>query len=59
MSHQGQAPADAPETVALAGFVNTLAKSAAGAKMFMDWHSYSQFFVFRKHLLKLSDRFSS
>ena len=49
MSSQGEAPADAAETAALAKFVNTLAKSAAGAKMFIDWHSYRQLFIFRKH----------
>jgi len=54
MSGQGEAPADAAETAALAKFVNTLAKSAAGAKMFIDWHSYRQLFMFRKHLSLLS-----
>ena len=45
---KGEAPADAPETRAIAGFINYLAQTPAGAKMYTDWHSYSQLFMFRK-----------
>lgn len=49
MSHQGLAPEDAPETRALAKFIDALATSKAGAKLFIDWHAYSQVFLFRKY----------
>ncbi len=45
---QGEAPSDAPETVGLATFIDNLASSTAGVKMFTDWHSYSQLFMSRK-----------
>ena len=45
---KGEAPADAPETRAIAEFINYLAQTPAGAKMYTDWHSYSQLFMFRK-----------
>jgi carboxypeptidase A4 len=46
--YKGEAAEDAPETRAIAGFINNLAQSPAGAKMYTDWHSYSQLFLFRK-----------
>ncbi|KAL9048055.1 MAG: hypothetical protein Q9206_006273 [Seirophora lacunosa] len=42
---RGRAPADAPETVVLANFVNKLATSAQKLKLFIDYHSYSQLFM--------------
>ncbi|KAI4248211.1 MAG: hypothetical protein L6R42_009377, partial [Xanthoria sp. 1 TBL-2021] len=42
---KGLAPADAPETVVLANFVNKLAASAQKLKLFIDYHSYSQLFM--------------
>ncbi|KAL8788338.1 MAG: hypothetical protein Q9213_001735 [Squamulea squamosa] len=42
---KGSAPADAPETVVLANFVNKLAASAQKLKLFIDYHSYSQLFM--------------
>ncbi|KAI4169160.1 MAG: hypothetical protein LQ343_005905 [Gyalolechia ehrenbergii] len=41
----GSAPADAPETVVLANFVNKVAASAQKLKLFIDYHSYSQLFM--------------
>lgn len=43
----GSAPADAPETVVLANFVNKVAASAQKLKLFIDYHSYSQLFMTR------------
>ncbi|KAH6890802.1 hypothetical protein BKA70DRAFT_1539383 [Coprinopsis sp. MPI-PUGE-AT-0042] len=43
---KGRAAADAPETQGLQAFVNAHAQSAAGAKMYVDWHSYSQLFMY-------------
>ena len=48
---QGLAPGDASETAGLAAFLDAKAKSAAGAKMFIDWHSYSQLFMYREYLV--------
>ncbi|KAL9031366.1 MAG: hypothetical protein Q9196_000621 [Gyalolechia fulgens] len=42
---RGSAAADAPETVALANFVNKVAASAQKLKLFIDYHSYSQLFM--------------
>ncbi|KAL8926808.1 MAG: hypothetical protein Q9172_001624 [Xanthocarpia lactea] len=42
---KGRAPADAPETVVLANFLNKLAASAQKLKLFIDYHSYSQLFL--------------
>ncbi|KAL8669833.1 MAG: hypothetical protein Q9168_005598 [Polycauliona sp. 1 TL-2023] len=42
---KGSAPADAPETVVLANFVNKMASSGRGLKLFIDYHSYSQLFM--------------
>ncbi|KAI4225539.1 MAG: hypothetical protein L6R36_003845 [Xanthoria steineri] len=42
---KGLKPADAPETVVLANFVNKLAASAQKLKLFIDYHSYSQLFM--------------
>ncbi|PPQ70189.1 hypothetical protein CVT24_003905 [Panaeolus cyanescens] len=44
--YKGAAAADAPETRGLAAFIDARAKSSAGAKMYIDWHSYSQLFMF-------------
>ncbi|KAJ3514780.1 hypothetical protein NLJ89_g2182 [Agrocybe chaxingu] len=43
---KGLAPLDARETQNLADFINAKANSAVGAKMFLDWHSYSQLFMY-------------
>ncbi|KAF9524325.1 putative carboxypeptidase [Crepidotus variabilis] len=43
--YKGLAAQDAQETKNLAAFLDTRAKSAAGAKFFADWHSYSQLFM--------------
>ncbi|PVG02522.1 putative carboxypeptidase [Serendipita vermifera] len=42
--YKGQAAFDAPETKTLAAFINSRANSTQGAKMYIDWHSYSQMF---------------
>ncbi|KAL8677645.1 MAG: hypothetical protein Q9186_005951 [Xanthomendoza sp. 1 TL-2023] len=42
---KGRAPADAPETVVLANFVNKLQASPQKLKLFIDYHSYSQLFM--------------
>ncbi|KAI4236000.1 MAG: hypothetical protein LQ349_002802 [Xanthoria aureola] len=42
---KGLKPADAPETVVLASFVNKVAASAQKLKLFIDYHSYSQLFM--------------
>ncbi|KAL9627539.1 MAG: hypothetical protein Q9204_006494, partial [Flavoplaca sp. TL-2023a] len=38
-------PADAPETIVHANFVNRLAASAQKLKLYIDYHSYSQLFM--------------
>ncbi|KAH7105522.1 putative carboxypeptidase [Auriculariales sp. MPI-PUGE-AT-0066] len=43
--YKGLAAADAPETQGLQAYINARASSSAGAKMFVDWHSYSQLFM--------------
>ncbi|KAF9524324.1 putative carboxypeptidase [Crepidotus variabilis] len=43
--YKGLAAQDAPETQQLAAFLNARANSAAGAKMYTDWHSYDQLFM--------------
>ncbi|KAI4240375.1 MAG: hypothetical protein L6R40_005201 [Gallowayella cf. fulva] len=47
---KGSAPADAPETVVLANFVNKIQASAQKLKLFIDYHSYSQLFMTRMSL---------
>ncbi|KAL8852109.1 MAG: hypothetical protein Q9221_003039 [Calogaya cf. arnoldii] len=42
---KGLGPADAPETVVLANFVNKMAATAQKLKLFIDYHSYSQLFM--------------
>ncbi|KAL8802515.1 MAG: hypothetical protein Q9182_003755 [Xanthomendoza sp. 2 TL-2023] len=42
---KGLSPADAPETVVLANFVNKLQSSPQKLKLFIDYHSYSQLFM--------------
>ncbi|KAL8770181.1 MAG: hypothetical protein Q9209_004023 [Squamulea sp. 1 TL-2023] len=42
---KGTAPADAPETVVLANFLNKLSRSTQKLKLFIDYHSYSQLFM--------------
>lgn len=44
---RGSSAADAPETKALAGFLQTVKKNQ-GVKLYIDWHSYSQLFMSRK-----------
>jgi carboxypeptidase A4 len=46
-TYKGAAPVDAPETQGLAAFIQARAQSSVGAKMYVDWHSYSQLFMFR------------
>ena len=46
-TYKGLSAQDAPETAALAAYINARASSSAGAKMFVDWHSYSQLFMTR------------
>ncbi|KAH6913460.1 putative carboxypeptidase [Coprinopsis sp. MPI-PUGE-AT-0042] len=45
-TYKGAAPVDAPETKGLAAFIEARAQSSVGAKMYVDWHSYSQLFRF-------------
>ncbi|PPQ70195.1 hypothetical protein CVT24_003911 [Panaeolus cyanescens] len=45
-SYKGEAPADAPENKGLAAFLDSRANSPAGAVMYVDWHAYSQLFMF-------------
>lgn len=45
-TYKGAAPVDAPETKGLADFILARSQSSVGAKMFVDWHSYSQLFMF-------------
>lgn len=49
--YKGLAAADAPETKGLAAFLDARARSSAGAKMYVDWHSYSQLFMFREYFI--------
>ncbi|KAL8801450.1 MAG: hypothetical protein Q9200_006947 [Gallowayella weberi] len=42
---KGLSPADAPETVVLANFVNNIQSSPQKLKLFIDYHSYSQLFM--------------
>ena len=43
---KGSAQSDAPETTALSNFLKTT-KANQGLKLFIDWHSYSQLFMYR------------
>ncbi|KAK3504451.1 hypothetical protein B0T13DRAFT_3751 [Neurospora crassa] len=43
-AYRGAKQGDAPETTALAAFLNKV-KAAQGLKLFIDWHSYSQLFM--------------
>ncbi|KAJ6781181.1 hypothetical protein PWT90_05958 [Aphanocladium album] len=45
---RGKSAADAPETQALASFLSQK-KSSQGLKLYIDYHSYSQLFMTRKH----------
>ncbi|PPQ71458.1 hypothetical protein CVT24_011970 [Panaeolus cyanescens] len=45
-TYKGQSAADTPEVRGLAAFIDARARSSAGAKMFVDWHSYSQLFLY-------------
>ncbi|KAF9051992.1 putative carboxypeptidase [Panaeolus papilionaceus] len=45
-TYKGQAAADTPEVRGLSAFIDARASSSAGAKMFVDWHSYSQLFMY-------------
>ncbi|CAA7260302.1 unnamed protein product [Cyclocybe aegerita] len=42
---KGLAAHDARETQGLSAFLNARARSPAGAKLYIDWHSYSQLFM--------------
>lgn len=42
---KGRSPGDSAEFKALSAYNNKLAGSAAGAKLYIDWHSYSQLFM--------------
>jgi murein tripeptide amidase MpaA len=46
-AYRGEAPGDAPETVVHLTFLEQLAKTN-GIKIFIDFHSYSQYFMTRK-----------
>ena len=46
--YRGSGPSSAPENVGLTAFVNKLAQSATGLKLYIDYHSYSQLFMTRK-----------
>ncbi|KAJ1300827.1 hypothetical protein OPQ81_002467 [Rhizoctonia solani] len=41
----GAAAGDSPENKGLAAFINARANSAAGAKLYVDWHSYGLYFM--------------
>ena len=45
---KGTAASSTPENVALSSFVNNLAKSSNGLKLYIDYHSYSQLFMTRE-----------
>jgi hypothetical protein len=47
---KGKAQADAPETQVLSAWMQAT-KKAQGLKLFIDYHSYSQLFMTRKHAL--------
>ena len=46
--YRGSGPSSAPENVGLTAFVNKLAQSTTGLKLYIDYHSYSQLFMTRK-----------
>lgn len=46
--YRGSAPSSAPENKGLTAFVNNLAQSTTGLKLYIDYHSYSQLFMTRK-----------
>jgi hypothetical protein len=45
----GAAAGDSPENKGLAAFINAKANSAAGAKLYVDWHSYGLYFMGRTY----------
>jgi hypothetical protein len=47
---KGKAEGDAPETAVLSAWLKKT-KAAQGIKLYIDWHSYSQLFMTRKHPL--------
>lgn len=47
---KGRAQSDAPETAAMSSWLQRT-KANQGIKLFIDWHSYSQMFMTRKHFL--------
>ncbi|KAF8464869.1 hypothetical protein BDZ91DRAFT_243674 [Kalaharituber pfeilii] len=44
-TYKGRSPGDTPEFKALSSFQNALAARSVGAKLFIDWHAYSQLFM--------------
>ncbi|CAE6464588.1 unnamed protein product [Rhizoctonia solani] len=44
-TYRGAAAGDSPENKGLAAFINAKANSAAGAKLYVDWHSYGLYFM--------------
>lgn len=52
----GSTAGDTPEYKGLSAFQNALAASPAGAKSYIDWHSYSQLFMTRMstHLSRIA-----
>ncbi|KAG8787405.1 hypothetical protein FRC12_015593 [Ceratobasidium sp. 428] len=44
-TYRGSTAGDSPENKGLAAFINARANSAAGAKLYIDWHSYGLYFM--------------
>lgn len=57
--YTGATGGDSPENKGLAAFINSKANSAAGAKLYIDFHSYGLYFMGREYAQSVSDQFTS
>ncbi|KAG8694501.1 hypothetical protein FRC08_008446 [Ceratobasidium sp. 394] len=44
-TYRGEVEGDSPETKGISSFLDARAKSAVGAKLYIDWHSYGLYFM--------------